>query len=143
VQIFFFSLLPSIPAFWSRFTERMHLKIDLNTLHTITHLRFTISHLGFFFEAKTLAERFSDPVCIARMYGIATTQMYMFRQCIVNASSFKKEEKELMTDHYYRHFILVLLPSLSQPHRGVSQKAPQLPMHLPNSGLDTQHLLSV
>jgi hypothetical protein len=40
---------------------------------------------AFFFEAQTPTERISDPVCIAVMYGIATTQMSMFRQCKVIA----------------------------------------------------------
>jgi len=39
--------------------------------------------MGLFFEAQTPTERISDRVCIAVMYGIATTQMSMFRQCKV------------------------------------------------------------
>jgi len=91
-----------------------------------------MSHCRLLFEAKAPAERFSDPVCIARMYGIATTQMYMFRRCNVNAKWIRTTA--------IPHFAMILVPSLSQPHRGVGQKAPQLPMRLPNTGRDIQDL---
>jgi hypothetical protein len=55
------------------------LQIDLNTLHTITHPAIhDFTFWAFFLEAQAPTEGMSDPVCIAVMYGTATTQMDMY-----------------------------------------------------------------